>query len=166
MPVKLTQKQEAFARAVVEIGNQGEAYRRVYAAENMTDNSVYVEACRLMQNPKVAHRVDELRAQAAQRHEITLEKLTEMLAATEKQAEELQQPGARTQAIMGLAKLHGLIVDQRRDLTPRDQKQIDAELRSLLGAEEAGEDLGASEGAGTPDERDATIPTVSGHGTA
>ena len=42
--LKLTAKQEAFARAYVETGNASEAYRRAYNAENMKQESIAVRA--------------------------------------------------------------------------------------------------------------------------
>jgi phage terminase small subunit len=45
--------------------NQADAYRSAYDAENMSDNAIYVEACRLADNPKVAHRIAELRSELA-----------------------------------------------------------------------------------------------------
>ena len=61
----LTPKQDAFALAYFETGNAAEAYRRAYdVAENAKDNWIYVEACQLLDNPKVAQRVAEMREQA------------------------------------------------------------------------------------------------------
>lgn len=62
---RLTDKQDAFALAYVETGNAAEAYRRAYdVAESARDGWLYVEACQLLDNPKVALRIKELQAQA------------------------------------------------------------------------------------------------------
>ena len=50
--LKLTIKQEAFARAYVETGNASEAYRRAYNAENMKQESIAVRACELLAHIK------------------------------------------------------------------------------------------------------------------
>lgn len=63
---KLTAKQEAFARYYVEYQNASTAYRMAYnCGYTMQPQSVWVEASRLMDNPKVALRVVELQALAA-----------------------------------------------------------------------------------------------------
>ena len=61
----LTAKQELFAQNIVQGMTQADAYRSAYDAENMSDNAIYVEACRLADNPNVALRVKELRDQLA-----------------------------------------------------------------------------------------------------
>jgi len=62
----LTVKQEAFANAYIECGGDASAaYRLAYNAENMKPGSVWVSACRLLAEPKVKLRVDELRAELA-----------------------------------------------------------------------------------------------------
>ena len=57
----LTGKQEEFAKNIVQGMNQADAYRSAYDAEEMSDNAIYVEASRLIDNPKVALRIKELR---------------------------------------------------------------------------------------------------------
>ena len=111
---KLTLKQEAFARAYVETGNASEAYRRAYDAKNMKPEVIAVKASELLKNGKVAVKVGQLRAQLAERHGITVDTITEMLKKDRNLAHEIQQPGAAVSASMGLAKLHGLIVDKSK----------------------------------------------------
>jgi phage terminase small subunit len=57
----LTGKQEEFAKNIVQGMSQADAYRSAYDVEDMSDNAIYVEASRLMDNPKVALRIKELR---------------------------------------------------------------------------------------------------------
>ena len=57
----LTGKQEEFAKNIVQGMNQSEAYRSAYDADDMGDNAVAVEASRMMDNPKIALRIKELR---------------------------------------------------------------------------------------------------------
>lgn len=72
----LTQKQEAFCLAYVETGNASEAYRRSYdVGEDTKPESIWVNASKLMSDAKVLQRVDELRAKAAARAEITQERV-------------------------------------------------------------------------------------------
>ena len=59
----LTTKQENFAKAIVEGLNQADAYRSAYSCKNMSDNSIYVNASKLVNDTKVALRIKELREQ-------------------------------------------------------------------------------------------------------
>lgn len=45
--------------------NQADAYRSAYNCKNMTDNSIYVNASKLVSDAKVAQRLKELREQLA-----------------------------------------------------------------------------------------------------
>lgn len=62
MNVKLTAKQEGFAQSVVGGMNQSDAYRANYGCTRMAPDTIYVSASQLAANPKVAIRIDELRA--------------------------------------------------------------------------------------------------------
>jgi len=64
----LTVKQEAFALAYVEIGNASEAYRHAYNAERMKSVTVNRKAFELLENGKITARLDELRAELAERN--------------------------------------------------------------------------------------------------
>jgi phage terminase small subunit len=61
----LTAKQEAFVQKIIEGYSQADAYRSAYSCKNMSDNSIYVNASKLMADAKVAQRVKELREQLA-----------------------------------------------------------------------------------------------------
>lgn len=63
----LTQKQENFCLAYVELGNASEAYRRAYNATKMKSNTVEKRACELLKDGKVTGRIAELRAQVVQK---------------------------------------------------------------------------------------------------
>ena len=76
----LTKKQEDFAKAIVEGMNQADAYRTAYNAKNMSDNASYREASLLMNNPKVAQRISELRAELAQDTILTARERLEWLS--------------------------------------------------------------------------------------
>lgn len=61
----LTAKQEAFVQNIIQGMNQADAYRSAYNCENMADNSIYVNASKLVSDAKVAQRLKELREQLA-----------------------------------------------------------------------------------------------------
>lgn len=81
MPVNgLTPKQEGFATAYIETGNASEAYRLHYDASAMNANTIGRAAHELLKNPKVAERIEELRAKHRERHNVTVDRIVEELA--------------------------------------------------------------------------------------
>lgn len=76
----LTIKQNTFAMAYIETGNASEAYRRSYDAGDMSPHSIEVEASRLLQNPEVTLRVEELQAEHRKRHDITIDRILRELS--------------------------------------------------------------------------------------
>ena len=109
-----------------------EAYRRAYAAEKMSQAAIEVEASRLLANPKLTLRVSELQAKHAKRHD-------DHRRQHHRDAQRGPRPRPRKRAArscrvggMGLAKLHGLIIDRSKiDLTPHEEAL--EELRKLTG---------------------------------
>lgn len=108
----LTEKQAAFARAYIETGNASEAYRLSYDAARMKDETVHVKASELLKNGKVTVRIADLQAEAAERHDITVDSLVVELEEARKLAIDTEAPGAAVSATMGKAKLLGLIVEK------------------------------------------------------
>jgi terminase small subunit-like protein len=76
----LTMKQEAFAIAYVKHGNASRAYRECYDIESMTSKTVNERSCELRKSGKVSARIAELRAPAAQKALLSIEKTAEHLA--------------------------------------------------------------------------------------
>lgn len=113
----LTPKQEAFARSYVETGNASEAYRQAYDAANSSPETIKVEASRLLDNPNVALTVVKMQEAARERTLVTVESLTRELDEDRELARGLEMPAAAVSAVMGKAKLHGLIVDKSTNKT-------------------------------------------------
>lgn len=108
-PADLTPKQEAFALAYFETGNAAEAYRRAYdVAENAKDSWVYVEACQLLDHPKIAQRIQELRAQAEKLSIYTRQKALDELEEARLLAIQSGAPAAAVSATNGKVRLFGL----------------------------------------------------------
>jgi phage terminase small subunit len=107
---KLTEKQEAFCRAYLETGNASEAYRQCYDCSNMNGDSVNRTAKKLMDNVKIASRLEELRAPIIQKHNITIDSLIAELEEARIAAltAETPQSSAAVSATMSKAKLVGL----------------------------------------------------------
>ncbi len=149
--LKLTIKQEAFARAYVETGNASEAYRRAYNAENMKQESIAVRACELLAHSKVSVMVQQLKDQAAERHAVTVDSLVNELEEARLAAlgAESPQSAAAVSATMGKAKLMGLdkqIFDLKSSdgsMSPRAGLDISklstAAMAEILAAKDAAE---------------------------
>lgn len=104
----LTPKQENFCLAYLETGNASEAYRRAYDASKMSVGAINVEACKLLDNPKIALRLSELREPILKRHAITVDDLLAELEEARRLALETEAPAPAVSATMGKAKLLGL----------------------------------------------------------
>lgn len=109
MAEALTPKQAAFAAAFFECGNAAEAYRRAYdVAPDAKDGWLYVEACQLLDNPKVALRLQELRAQADRLAIFNLAKAMDEYEEARQLALIKDMPAAAVSATAGKVKLLGL----------------------------------------------------------
>ena len=83
--------------------------RRGYKARG---NAAEVEASKMVRLPKVAARVAELQAKAAMRSEVTVDSLVADLDDMLQLATKIGQPSAGVSAVMGKAKLLGLVIDR------------------------------------------------------
>lgn len=106
----LTAKQEEFAKAIVEGMNQSDAYRSAYSCKNMSDNSIYVNASKLVNDTKVALRIKELREQLAKPTIKTAQERMEWLTQLIDNAEE--GTNEKLKAVDILNKMEGLYVQR------------------------------------------------------
>lgn len=123
----LTLKQEKFCMVYIETGNASEAYRQAYNCENMKEASINVNASKLLVDAKVALRLDELKNQHAQRHNITVDDLIKELEEARKAALKADNPqsSAAVAATMGKAKLLGFDKgEQKEEPKPKTNKVI------------------------------------------
>lgn len=67
----LTKNQEAFVIEYFKTGNGSDSYKAAYSAGKMSANAIYVEVSRLLDNPKIAQRLKELRDGAAEKAMLT-----------------------------------------------------------------------------------------------
>lgn len=121
-------KHEAFAQARAQGKSQDEAYIAAGFKANSSN------AARLNGNERVASRVKELQAASAEIAVVTAASLSDQLEDIRQKAIAANQMGAAAQAVMGRAKLHGLIIDKAevKDVTPMDPAHRDAEIARLL----------------------------------
>lgn len=110
--MNLTAKQENFCLAYLESGNASEAYRAAYATETMKPATVNRSAKELLDNPKIAARLAELRKPVIQAAQITLESHLARLHALSEAAESERQYGAAINAEIARGKAAGIHVEK------------------------------------------------------
>ena len=118
MTTNLTPKQGRFAQLYIELGNASEAYRQSYDTARMKPTTVNRKAKELLDNGKIAARIEGLQAAARKRHEVTIDSLTKELDEARALAYKVKQPSAAVSATLGKAKLHGLLKDRHKHAGP------------------------------------------------
>lgn len=110
----LTEKQEKFCHEFIKCGNASEAYRNSYDAGKMKTETVNRNASALLNNNKVATRVEGLRKKLAEKRLSSLEDLLDELeqARTLALAQETPQTSSAVSATMGKAKMLGYLSDK------------------------------------------------------
>ena len=136
----LTIKQENFCQAFIELGVASHAYQQAYNAENMKPATVHRRAHDLVTtNDAVMARIAELREQSVKRHLVTVDSLTDELDDMLGLATKNEQPAAGVSAVLGKAKIHGYLTEDRsneRDpIKDMSDKELDARIAELAGEE-------------------------------
>jgi len=75
----LTEKQERFCQAYIELDNKSRAYRVAYDADAMNENSVAVAAQEAFKNPNVSLRIEELQNEIKERNKIKIDDVLSVL---------------------------------------------------------------------------------------
>ena len=138
--VTLTSKQEAFAQAIVSGKTQADAYRKAFSAEKMKDATIHKRASELMADGEVTGRVEALRAPVVAKLQYGLEEAMLEAADSFRVAKAKENGGAMVAAVQLRAKLNGLLVEKRQDVTNPFKQAI-----GNMSAEKAQEMLDALE---------------------
>jgi phage terminase small subunit len=124
----LTIKQESFCLAYIETGNASEAYRLSYNTAKMKPTTINRNAFALLADSKIAARLDKLRSEHRERHDVTVDSITDEYEKARKLGMDNGQVSAAVAAITGKAKIHGLMVDRKqhsgKDGKPLNPPQI------------------------------------------
>ena len=131
----LTGKQEAFAKLVAGGAVLSDAYRECYAADSMKDSTVWSEACRLAQNPKVSARIKDIQADMeADRRTIERRREEWVLKRLSEEADQADNASSRIRALELVGKTVGMFTDrvEQADTTERSASDIEADLRRRL----------------------------------
>lgn len=135
----LTLKQERFVTAWHETGNKSEAYRLAYHCESMSEATINNKAYELSLNGEIRARLEVLQQESAERHNVTIERTTQMYLDAFNSAKESGNPSAMVSATTGLAKLHGLITDKAKietnlpTLSELSDEELDRRILELAG---------------------------------
>ena len=136
----LTSKQEGFCQSYIETQSYSSAYSKNYSTSGMMEKTVWEKASRLAAKDKVRARLNQLMEKHAEKHEITVERLTKEFLETYSEAREHKQFSAATSALNSLAKMHGHMVERgvikhQQDVTVLPAAEINAaitEIRKLV----------------------------------
>ena len=109
---QLTPKERDFALAYIETGSAAKAYRQVY---DHNGNDATARRCghAVLHRSKVVALITDLQTNHRERHKVTVDGLTWELDKARTLAMDSGNAAAAVQAIMGKAKLHGLLVDKQ-----------------------------------------------------
>lgn len=161
MPVLNNPKHELFAQELAKGKTQAEAYERAGYTPSEPN------ASRLTSNDKIQSRIKELQSRVAAKTETTTESLVKELEEARTLAAVTRQSAAMVQATIGKARLLGLIIEKKEDVTPRRSlSELDARIRQLTKRDLEGGTGRAVRGTGAKASRNETVPNVSGRGTA
>jgi Terminase small subunit len=126
---QLSERQKSFARLVHE---QVPPYRAYGLAGYRRHHS---NAYRLRENEGVKQYLSELEAQTMKRHEVTVDTLLTELEEARLNAKAAKQPSSEVSAIMGKAKLTGLLVDRQeiKDVSNMNTDELIQAVRDNMG---------------------------------
>jgi len=131
----LTGKQEAFAKLVASGSMLSDAYRECYSADNMKSSTLWSEACRLAQNPKVSARIKDIQADIEQSQRMRLLRREEwVLKSLQEEAVSADNASSRIRALELVGKTVGMFTDrvEQSDTTERSASDIERDLRAKL----------------------------------
>lgn len=129
---KLTPAQEKFAREVVRIGSYSHAYRLAYNVKPTTKpESVHRRASGLASEVKIASRIEELKAKAAEKASVSRASMLKEMEQNREFAILLDNPSAAASSSRDRAKVAGLMVD-RTEHTGKDGAAIQVETETTI----------------------------------
>lgn len=110
-PIILSDRQEQFCQQILSGKSKAEAYRIAYGAGQKVSEA---NGPRLMGSARVIARIAQLREDEAAAQRVSLPFLTRGLYRIAGKAEGSGQHAAAAQCYMGIAKLHGFLIDRQQ----------------------------------------------------
>lgn len=137
--LKLTVKQEAYCqlRASGKHATQTAAYRLAYDCSGMAPTSIHVEACKLEADPRIAQRIEEIKAQkqAYESHDAAQIRAHVVARLHLESIDPNSPPSARVRALELLGKLGGVQAFEKvseEPNQPNDSEALAATLQDKL----------------------------------
>lgn len=113
MAARLTIKRERFAQVFVRTGDGPQAYRAAFDVKPQTKAaSIRAEVAKLLANPVIALRIEQLRERIRKAHDLKVEDIMNELDENRDMALREGQSSAATQATMGKAKVAGFLIEK------------------------------------------------------
>lgn len=131
----LTDKQTRFCDGVESGLSLSDSYRAAYDTSGMSPKSVHEEACRLMANPKITSRLQEIsREKEAQRRMLTASDAAAAVETFRVMMTTAKTEAVRVRAAELLAKAAGLFVEKVEidDKTDRSVSDIEQSIKDRL----------------------------------
>ena len=139
MEKPLTEKQEAFAKALASGMDQSDAYRAAYNAENMKNETIWNKASEMLKGDlgvRVRARVDELKAavkqQSLKEFAWTREMSVKALVGVYKEG----TPAIKIQAVKELNNMHGFNAPVKQEISGPNGGPIETKTTKDLTDEE------------------------------
>ncbi len=124
----MNDKQQRFAEEYLIDSNATQsAIRAGYSAK-----TAYSQGQRLLSHVEVRRAIQDMQAEHRERTAVTVESITEQLCAAYDLAKSNGQAAPMVQAAMGIAKLHGMLVDKVEQTTKAVDNMTPAELEAEL----------------------------------
>lgn len=130
----LTSKQEAFSQLVANGQQQTDAYRKAYNADGMGAPTIWAEASRLADHPRVAARIEQLRSEKeTMRRMLVLDREEAILAQLQHEALTAKTDSARIRALELLGRHAGMFA-QRVEIASveRTVEELQADIVARL----------------------------------
>lgn len=127
----LTPKQEKFCQLYIELGNASEAYRQAYNCSKMSEESIKVNASKLLnENTNITLTIETLRKKHQQRHNITVDTLLTKFERIYNEAMERDIPNftGAVNALAWQAKILGLDSPLTVDLRKAQLRKLEQEI--------------------------------------
>ena len=108
----MTPKQTRFVEEYCSNGGNG---TQAAIAAGYSENCARVQAVENLAKPNIQNAIETFKRKSAERAEVTVDSLTKKLKDIAADAHDAEQFSAATQATLGIARLHGLLAEDRKN---------------------------------------------------
>lgn len=120
----LRPKQEKFCQEYIKCGNASEAYRKAYSTQNMKPETINRKAKELIDNGKIAARIEELNSEIKNKNIADAQEIQEFLTRLIRGQDIEEVP----------MNLNGIFYMASKTVTPKDRIKACEMLAKMIGA--------------------------------